>query len=167
MFWGLWWVMVAIGLAIATVLLLRGSYLLGLLIAALAIVRVVYVSGIARRGRSSRDLHGAGPVREVLHGLARHEFVVAAGTISLGPVEARRAFDQGRSLAELAAGAGVPVEHVVDVVVSDASAKLDREVAEGRMTQDQVRQVKARLPTWANGLVHFHKGDVQRARGWA
>ena len=158
--------MIALGLAIATVLLLRGSYLLGLLIAALAVARVAYVLGITRRRRSRRDLFEAGPVREVLRGFARSEFIVAAGIISLGPAQVRRSFDEGRSLAELATVAGVPVERMVDAVVRDTSAKLDREVAEGKLTQAQAHQVEARLPSWANGLVHFHKGDLQRARGW-
>ena len=164
--WGLQWVMIALGLAIAAALLLRGSYLLGLLIAALAVARVVYMFCMTRRRRSRRDSFDAGPVRGVLRGFARSELIVAARIISLGPAQVRRSFDEGRSLAELATGAGVPVERMVDAVIRDTSAKLDREVAEARLTQARAQQVRARLPLWANGLVHFHKGDLQRVRGW-
>lgn len=166
-FWGLPWVMVTLGLAIAAVLLLRGSYILGLLIAALAVVRVVYLVGISRRRRVFRDSLGAGPVQGVLRELAPYEFVLASGMLGLDPAEARRAFEKGSSLAELATGAGIPVEQMVGAIVEDASAKLDGEVSCRRMTQSQASQVKVRLPIWANRLVHFHKGDFQGTRGWA
>lgn len=165
--WGLQWVMVVLGLAIAAVLLLRGSYVLGLLIAALATVRVVYVVGISRRRRALGEALGAGRARAVLRELAPSAFILAAGMISLDRAQARGAFDRGSSLAELAAGAGLPVERMVDAIVRDASEKLDREVSSRRLTQGQASLVKARLPVWANRLVHFRKGDLQRIRSWA
>ncbi|MGD0084069.1 MAG: hypothetical protein ABSD78_12850 [Acidimicrobiales bacterium] len=171
------WVMVAGTLAIAAVLLLRGNYILGLLIGGLAIVRVVYMVTFARRRRAFRSsygagvgagagAHGAGPVRELLRGLARAEFPVAAGIIGMDPAQVRTAFEQGRSLAELATGAGVPVERVVNGVASDAAARIDQGVADGRVPEERALQAKAQLPVWANRLVNFHKGDFQRTRGW-
>jgi hypothetical protein len=160
------WVMVAGSLAIAAVLLARGNDVLGLLIGALAIVRVVYLLLLVRRRRAFRPSHSAGPVREVLRGLVRSEFKVAAGIIGLDPAQVRRAFDEGRSLGELARSAGVPVERVVDAVVIDASGKIDEGVAEGRVTRERALQAKARLPMWANRLVNLHKGDARRAQGW-
>lgn len=164
--WGLQWVMVILGLGIAAVLLLRGSYILGLLIAVLATIRVVYVMGMSRRRRTLDDLLEAGWVRGILRQLVPSEFILASGIVGLDLAQARRAFDRGSSLAELATGAGVPVERLVDAIVSDASDKLDREVTKRRMTQDQASQVKARLPIWANRLVHFHKGGREGARCW-
>jgi hypothetical protein len=154
--------MVAGSLAIAAVLLARGNDVLGLLIGGLAVVRVVYLLTFTRRRRAPRSSHGGGPVRDVLRGLAHSEFVVAARVLGLEPATVRRAFDQGSSLAELARGAGVPVDRVVNAVVSDASAKLDRDVADGRLTGPRADQAKARLPTWASRLVNFHKGDPRR-----
>jgi hypothetical protein len=171
--------MVAGTLAIAAVLLLRGNYILGLLIGGLAIVRVVYMVTFARRRRAFRSSYGAGagaygagvgagagPVRELLRGLARAEFPVAAGIIGMDPAQVRTAFEQGRSLAELATGAGVPVERVVNGVASDAAARIDQGVADGRVPEERALQAKAQLPVWANRLVNFHKGDFQRTRGW-
>jgi hypothetical protein len=154
--------MVAGSLAIAAVLLARGNDVLGLLIGGLAVVRVVYLLAVTRSRRAPRSPHGAGPVLDVLRGMARSEFVVAAGVIGLEPAAVRRAFDQGSSLAELATGAGVPVDRVVNAVVRDASAKLDQDVTNGRLTGPRADQAKARLPTWASRLVNFHKGDPRR-----
>ncbi len=165
-FWTFRWVMVAIGAAIAAVLLLRGDYLLGGLIGALATVRLVYMLVFFGRRRAFRSSYGAGPLGGDLRGLARSEFMVAAGVVGLDPAQVRRAFDQGRSLAELATGAGVPLERLVNAIVSDASAKIDQGVAGGRLTQERAREDKARLPVWASRLVKFHKGDLRRTGGW-
>jgi hypothetical protein len=183
-------VLVAGSLAIAAVLLLRRDYILGLLIGGLALVRVTFLVGVSSRRRAARSARGAGrvggnsfpggtdlpygadvphagPPREVLGPLRRPEYRVAAGVIGLGPSAARRAFEGGRSLAELAAGAGVPIERVVDAIVRDASAQIDSAVAEGRVAQQRAQEAKAHLPVWAGRLVNFHKGDLQRAQGWS
>ena len=119
------WVIVAGSLAIAAVLIYRHDYVLGLLIAGLALVRVVYLVAIMRRPSARRSLYGAGPWsgtgvrtfgqvhgaehagtlqgRGVLAGLARQEFGVAARVIGIDGIQMRRAFDEGRSIAELAA----------------------------------------------------------------
>jgi hypothetical protein len=159
--------MIALSLAIAAVFLLRGNYVLGLLIGGLAIVRVVFLLLSTRRRRALRSSYGAGRVREVLRGLARPEFEVAAGIIGLDPARVRSAFDEGRSLGDLATGAGVPVERVVNAVVSDASARIDQGAADGTVTQELARRAKARLPMWANRLVNFHKGDPRGTRDWS
>jgi len=159
--------MVAGSLAIAAVLLFRGNYVLGLLIGGLALVRAGYLVTLRRRRTAFWAPSDVSSARDVLRPLARSEFQVAAGIIGLDSGQARHAFDQGRSLAEVATGAGVPVERLVTAVVSDASVKIDQDVAEGKMTQERALQAKARLPIWANRLVNFHKGDFQRVRGWA
>jgi hypothetical protein len=84
----------------------------------------------------------------------------------MDPAQARDAFDGGRSLAELATSAGVPVDRLVAAVVSDASAKIDQDVAGGTLTQDLAAAAKARLPMWANRLVSAHKGDRPGGRRW-
>jgi hypothetical protein len=108
----------------------------------------------------------AGPVRGLLQGLRGPAFQTAAGAIGLDPADVHRAFDQGRSLAELAAGAGVPVDTVVNAVVSDASARIDQDVATGSIDTATALQAKERLPRWANRLVNFHKGERHSAGGW-
>jgi hypothetical protein len=158
-------VLVAGSLALAGVLLYLHDYIVGSLIGGLALVRVVYLVGTSRRtGRFSSRPSGTGPVRSVLRELARHEFLVAARQIGLDPKQMRRAFDEGRSIAELAAGAGVPLERVVTAMVADATRSIDGKVATGQMTAQQAERVKARLPLWAGRLATFHKGDLRRLR---
>jgi len=90
---------------------------------------------------------------------------VAAGVIGMSPPETRRAFDDGRTLVELAAGAGVPLDRVINAIVSDASVKIDQARAQGRVSEERASHARAQLPVWAHGLVNFRKGDLQRARG--
>ena len=89
-----------------------------------------------------------------------------AGTVlGWGPGQVRAAFDQGRSLAEMATQEGVPLQRVVDAVVADASARIDKGMADGTITPEQAgRDATSRLPVWAGRLVHVHKGDLRRAR---
>ena len=53
----------------------------------------------------------------------------------------------------LAADAGVPSDRVVDAVVRDANAKVDRAVADGRIASDRASMLRDRLPNWAEQLV--------------
>ena len=122
-----------------------------------------------RRGTFGRppgeaETAGRAKGRGVLAGLARQEFGVAAGVIGIRGIEMRRAFDEGRSIAELAAQAGVPLEQIVSAVVSDATSTIERRLELGQMAQDEAFQVRARIPVWANRLVNFHKGDLSRLR---
>ncbi len=169
--WAFRWVLLAGSLAIAAVLLLRGNDLLGLLVGGLALVRLSYLLALHRRRRARRRSTGAagwstgaGGVGEILRRLARPEFAVAATVMGWGPGQVKEAFDQGRSLAEMATESGVAVHRVVDAIVGDASARINRALADGRVTPEQARDATTRLPTWAGRLVGLHKGDHRRAR---
>lgn len=155
--WALRLAMVVLGLAIAAVLLARGDYVLGGLIGLLALTRVAFVATVTRRRGAGRA--GRAAVPPVLRQLNRVEFAVAAGAIGRDPAEVRRAFRQGRSLADVAAEAGVPTEAVVGAVVADATARIERDAAAGTLAGDELRRARAALPTWARRLVHFHQGD--------
>jgi hypothetical protein len=173
------WVIVAGSVAIAVVLIARRDYVLGFLIGALALARVVFLiatsgrrppvrwwngAGSGRPGMVASTPGGGGPVRRVLRELARPEFAVAGREMGLDASQMRRAFDEGRSVAELATGVGVPLRRIVDAIVADATSTIDRRVAEGRISQQLASQVKARIPMWAARLVNFHKGDLRGPR---
>jgi hypothetical protein len=181
------WVLVAGSLAVAGVLIYRHNYVIGLLIAGLALVRVVYLVATMRRSSARRSWYGAvpgggtgmgnpgrvpggtGPAgtakgRGVLAALALQEFGVAARVMGIDGIQMRRAFDEGRSIAELAAQSGVPLERIVSAVVSDATSTIEGRVSQGQMAQQQALEVKARIPVWASRLVNFHKGDMRRLR---
>jgi hypothetical protein len=89
----------------------------------------------------------------MLRRLAGMELDVAATSIGVAPDVLRRAVDEGRSIAALAADAGVPADRVVDAVVRDANTKVDRAVADGRIAPDRATLLRGRLPNWAEQLV--------------
>ncbi len=163
-FWTFRWVMVTGSVAIAAVLLLRGDHLLGLLIGGLAVVRVAFLLSSVRRRRAVSPAAGTGAGRAVLRRLARSEFAVAGTVLGWGPGQVGAAFDQGRSLAEMATQQGVPLQRVVDAIVADALAKINMGMADGTITPERGGDATRRLPVWAGRLVHVHKGDLRRAR---
>src|ERR1700733_12508601 len=166
------WVLLAGSIALAVVLLARRDYVIGFLIAGLAIVRVVFLMGTSRRlgfyGRGGfygegmpgamRAGSGEGAGRQgPLRGLMLSEFVVAAGVIGIDLTQARNAYRAGTSIAEIAAGRGVPVDRVVSAIVTDAGAKIQRAVVDGTMDRRLAYRLKARLPAVANTFVNHHK----------
>jgi hypothetical protein len=176
------WVLVAASLALATVLLLRRDYVVGFLIAGLVVVRVAILVGTAGRGRPYRrgsrvSAQQAGmpatpgvasPTAQSggrpLAGLARSEFLVAAGVIGMAPAQMSLAYNRGSSLAEMAAGNGVPLERVLNAIVGDAGSKIDDAVARGTMNPRRAVRFKSRLPVWGERLVNHHKHDLQPTR---
>jgi hypothetical protein len=143
------WVIVAVGLVAGVTLLAAGATLLGIVLLVMASLRVALLLAMRShptppRGRRSGQL---------LRRLARNELDVAATAIGIAPDELRRAVDDGRTISAVAADAGVPSRRVVDAVVRDASAKVERAVAAGNVAPNRARVVRHRLPHWAEHFV--------------
>jgi hypothetical protein len=90
---------------------------------------------------------------QLLRSLARNEVDVAAIAIGMAPDELRRAVDDGHTISAVAAGAGISSRRVVAAVVRDATAKVDRAVAEGTVTPNRARTLHKRLPLWGEHFV--------------
>jgi hypothetical protein len=169
--------MVAVSAALAAFLLARGDYVIGGLIATLVVFRAVFLIGTSRARRAFRGPGVAGgpaqragqsgSARQVLRGLSRGEFKVAASVIGLDASQMQRGFNEGRSIAELAGANGVPLDRVVSAMVADATSQLDIQVAQGILDPQTAKRAKARLTFWANRLVNFHKGDLAGLRNGA
>ncbi len=157
------WVILAIGVALGTVLISRGQDLIGGLVLGSALLRAVFILSVVH-GRGGSQPGAPPEVRGVLRRLARAEFEVAARAIGSDPARLRSEFDHGRSIAELASDAGVAVGTVVDAVIRDASVRLDRAVAEGTLSSASADLAKARLPIWAPRLLAAHKGELRGPR---
>ena len=147
-----------VGLVGGVILLAAGQTLIGGLLVAMAAVRIVLLVSMQRRMRSSssqaRGMSGRpGGGRQMLQRLAGMELDVAATAIGVAPDVLRSAVNDGRSIAALAADAGVPSDRVVDAVVRDANTKVDRAVADGRIASDRASMLRTRLPNWAEQLV--------------
>ena len=87
-----------------------------------------------------------------LRGLRHHKFIVAANTIGVKPAALRSDIKAGQSVADVAAAKGVSV----DTVVTDASAKIDQAVTNGKLTQAKADAAKAKLPAQVTKLVNAH-----------
>jgi hypothetical protein len=91
--------------------------------------------------------------RSILRRLQGNELTVAATTIGISADDLRRAIDDGHTISALAADAGVPARRVVAAVVRDASASIDRAVADGRVAPNRARTLHKRLPLWGERFV--------------
>jgi hypothetical protein len=153
------WLLAAVGLALGLVLLAAGATLVGAVLVVLAALRIAMLVAVSRRMRSAG---GPGPWAGravagrsglMLQRLARNELDVAATAIGIPSAELRRAVDDGHTISAVAADAGVPSRRVVDAVVRDASAKVDRAEAAGDVAPNRARMVRRRVPHWAERFV--------------
>jgi hypothetical protein len=149
--------MVAVGLVAGVVLLLAGATLLGVVLLVMATLRLAMLVAVRRRGPSASG--------QMLGRLARNELDVAATAIGIAPDELRRAVDDGHSISAVAADAGISTQRVVDAVVRDASAKVDRAVAAGNVAPNRARVVRNRLPYWAEHFVLRTPAMLTASRG--
>ena len=162
------WLIAGFGLVAGLVLLAVGQGVIGGILVVMAVLRIVlllsmnrrmgsYRGGAATAGSAGRFPGGGGRVGgrrdEMLQRLARNELNVAAAAIGITPDELRRAVDDGRTISLVAADAGVPTDRVVDAVVRDATARVDRGVAAGNVAVDRARTLQSRLPHWAERFV--------------
>ena len=153
------WVLVGVGLVAGIALLASGATLIGVVLVVMASLRLVMLLAMQRRMRSFANPapsvagRAGGRSGQLLQRLARNELDVAATAIGIAPDELRRAVDDGRTISAVAAEAGIPSRRVVDAVVRDASAKVDRAVAAGNVAPNRARMLRNRLPHWAERFV--------------
>jgi hypothetical protein len=133
------------------VLVAIGATVVGVVVLAMALLRAAVLVAIRRRGVAGARANPRSG--QLLQRLARKELDTAASAIGIPPAALRRAVDDGRTIASVAADAGVPSRQVVDAVVRDAGAKVDRAVAAGDVAPNRARIVRNRLPHWAEHYV--------------
>ncbi len=159
-----------LGLVAGTLLLERGNTVLGAVIVAWVGLRMVLLLTMTRRRRSMHAAFGGvstpGSVPNgQLRRLAPDAFRTAAGKLGVEPAKLRGSFFQGRSIAEVAADRHVPVDGVVDAIVSDTRARIDGAVSEGRMRPADADRAKGNVPRWAARLVMTHRDELRATRG--
>jgi len=161
------WVMVALGLVLGAVLIANGSVVIGALIATMAILRAFMLRSVPRRRFDAADQRGGpdatnGPP---LRALAPDGFRAAATAIGVNLTTLRREFAGGKSIAEVATDAQVPIDDVVRSMVGGVSVSIDQAVLDGTMSARDASVARSRLPQWSNRLVTIHRDDVRRIRG--
>ncbi|WP_018133332.1 hypothetical protein [Effusibacillus pohliae] len=70
----------------------------------------------------------------------------------------------GKSVADIAAAAGVSEQLVIDLLVKQATAKIDEAVKAGKLTQERADQMKSKLPDRIKQIVE-HKGPFGGKEG--
>ena len=157
------WVMVAVGLVLGVALISRGSVLIGGLVTVLAVLRAVMLLAMHRRqaawskGAATPASAGgpaAGSRSARLEQLGRREVGIAAAAIGVGVDELQREMGGGRSIADVARSRGVAPDTVVNAVVTDAAAVIDRVGRGGRRAGRQGAAGRPRLQTWATTFVN-------------
>ena len=172
-------VMPLLGFAVGIVLLASGYIVVGALIGGLAAVRLAVLLMVEQKRRawmsqatldrgpadwpppslwpppsptaagSTGGLNAEGP-----HRLARREFAIAAATIGVDAADLGRDFADGRSIADVATAKGVAPRSVVDAIVTDAAAVIDRARSNGRLSPSTTGPNRDRLTDWATRLVN-------------
>jgi hypothetical protein len=154
------WLIVAVVLVWGVVLVTRGHLLVGSLLCGLGVLRVAYLLVLTRRRSAGGRRWDTDPGRALLRGLRPRAVTLAATTIGIEPAQLRREFAGGRSIAEIASAAGVAPERVANAVIADATAMLDKALANGTAPAPAVSQAKTRLPVWTSRLIHATRDDL-------
>jgi hypothetical protein len=160
----IWWIIIAFGLVVGAVLLLLGYYLFGVIIGGFAVLRLIYTLSLPNRRGPMWLPPVSDSERALLRSMARDEFLVASGAMGMSAAQLRQDFNSGMSIAEMAARAGVALEPIIDAIVNDGSARIDRAVAQGSVEQDEGNSAKSKLRPWAKRLVNIHKRDLPSSR---
>jgi hypothetical protein len=158
------WLIASFGLVAGTVLLVVGQGLIGGILVVMGGLRIMMLltmerrmgtfhGGAARASGSAGRFPAGGGRDEMLQRLARNELDVAATTIGITPDELRRAVDDGLTISAVAADTGISSRQVIDAVVRDATARVDRGVAAGKVAADRAPILQSRLPHWAERFV--------------
>jgi len=96
------------------------------------------------------------PGHPKLRHLAKAAVKDAAGVIGIEPKELLSDLKAGQSIAEVATAHGVDPQTVIDKLVTDASARVDQAVTNGKLTAEQAAKIKAALPDRVTKLVNKH-----------
>ena len=128
----------------------------GLVLGALGIGFVGLEAAGAQTPAATADAAGHG---KLVRRLARQEGKVAADTIGISGKDLRADLRGGQSIADVANAKGVDVATVESAIVTDVTAKLDKAVTNGKLTQERATAIEQRLPARVDKLVNRHRGQ--------
>ena len=105
--------------------------------------------------------------RVVLRQFFHDEFAVAAVVLGINRGEFARRLHQGegRSIAEVAADAGVARQTIIDAVVRDTTMRLDTQAANGTISASEAEEAKSRVPAWAIGFADRQRPEPGTSPG--
>ncbi len=98
-----------------------------------------------------------------LRALLRHEGKVAANTIGIPGSELRQALKDGQSVADVAQAHGVEPQTVIDAIVKDLDARIDKAVQDNKISSERGATVKDKAPERVTRAVNWHRGQNRAA----
>jgi polyhydroxyalkanoate synthesis regulator phasin len=110
--------------------------------------------GLREKAEEWREEHG-GPRG---HGLLRGLWEEAAAVIGVEPEALREGLQDGRSLTEVGAEAGVERQELVDALVAKGEELVDAAVTEGVVDEERAAEIKAELPEHVERIVDATPG---------
>jgi DNA-binding CsgD family transcriptional regulator len=151
------------GLVLGIVLVAMGNVLVGVIVGGLAVARLVMFSRMPARhqgGRTRVDPSGGGWVRAQ----ARDEVLVAAQVVGCTGRELWARFEQGKSIAEIAAERSIAVESITNAVAADLELRARNAAAAGTLSQDDAQRIHEDAPRFAQRLIYVHRDELARSR---
>lgn len=121
------------------------------------IIRERFEEYRAEFGRGHRHHHG--------FGLRGEAGAIVSDLLGLTEAEIAEAFQNGTSLADLAAQQGVEVQTLVDALVAEAEANLAEKVADGTVTQERADSVLENLEQRIEERVNAERPLFEGRRG--
>ena len=93
----------------------------------------------------------------------RADLTAAAKAIGITEAELRRALQSGSSLAQIAGTKNVSAGNVISALVTAATARINQDVTEGRLTQAEANTILATLTSRVTQLVNARPSAHPRA----
>lgn len=90
----------------------------------------------------------------VMRAIARAAVKDAAGVIGISPQDLVNELKDGKSVADVATAHGVDPQTVIDKLTTDANARIDEAVANGKVTQEKADAAKAKTSERVTKLVN-------------
>jgi uncharacterized protein (DUF433 family) len=92
----------------------------------------------------------------------RFAFKTAADTIGIAPADLLKAMKGNHSIADVAASHHVARQTVIDAIVSALDARIDKALADGKITTEQATNAKAAVATRAPKFVDAKPHQIRR-----
>lgn len=95
-----------------------------------------------------------GPRAGLRHRVLHNAIEITAQTLGMSVGDLRSALSSGKTVADVAAEKGVTLDTITQALTDAATAKIDKAVADGMLSQERADALKANLPTAIDKFEH-------------
>jgi ribosomal protein S20 len=126
-------------------------------VAATAVVAALAGGGVLGQSLAATTVAGAQTANDQRPGGHGPNLDAAAQALNLSAGDLRSKLEDGNTTIEVAQAQGVDVQKVIDAMVADATAHIEQDVKDGKLTADQANQRKSNLQDRITKLVNEGK----------